>query len=354
MGDAEHVADHAADTGVRAAERLDGRRVVVGLGLERDRRALGELDDAGVADEGRPHERRVDRVGACPELGEQRRDLLGPVGATGRVDDGAERLVGAVLAPRLREGLDLDVGDVAPETFELVTDDAQLLEVEVQGPFDVQGEEPVVVEAPDRDQFGVGVAGGVVEVRWLDEPVTPPFDDGVGDHATHHLVGEFGVDVGAELDASGGCCGGEFDAELAGGVHHGIGGGVGDPGQERDLDAVGGRSIPGDTLQQRVGHRRGESGALAVVERPGQVDHVGDLDRRRQVDAEVGGCRSDRGAAWVRIDGADGQSMPVGHCADPTDRAAGASCDCTKCSWPCPDPCGAQSCGLRASTSVWA
>jgi hypothetical protein len=38
VGDAEHVADHAADAGVRAAERFDRRRMVVGLGLERDRR----------------------------------------------------------------------------------------------------------------------------------------------------------------------------------------------------------------------------------------------------------------------------------------------------------------------------
>ena len=42
VGGAEHVADHAADAGVGAAERLDGRRVVVGLGLQGDRRAGDE------------------------------------------------------------------------------------------------------------------------------------------------------------------------------------------------------------------------------------------------------------------------------------------------------------------------
>ena len=64
VGGAEHIADHAADPGVGAAERLDRRRVVVGLGLERDRRARPVGDDARVADEGRPDERRGDGVGA--------------------------------------------------------------------------------------------------------------------------------------------------------------------------------------------------------------------------------------------------------------------------------------------------
>ena len=61
VGRAEHVADHAADAGVGAAERLDRGRVVVRLGLEGQRRARGELDDAGVADERADDERRGDR-----------------------------------------------------------------------------------------------------------------------------------------------------------------------------------------------------------------------------------------------------------------------------------------------------
>ena len=54
---AHHVADDAADAGVRAAERLDRRRMVVRLGLHRERRAGRERDDAGVADERAAHER---------------------------------------------------------------------------------------------------------------------------------------------------------------------------------------------------------------------------------------------------------------------------------------------------------
>ena len=104
-----HVADDAADAGVGAAERLDRRRVVVRLGLERDGRALAERHDPGVADERRPHERRVDGVGGGAQLVEQRRQRR----AVGGRDRGPERLVGAVLAPRLGQRLQLDVGRVA-------------------------------------------------------------------------------------------------------------------------------------------------------------------------------------------------------------------------------------------------
>ena len=76
VGSAEHIADHPADSGVGAAERFDRRRVVVGLGLEGDRRAGPVGDDARVADERRPHERRVDGIRALAQHGEQRRTLV--------------------------------------------------------------------------------------------------------------------------------------------------------------------------------------------------------------------------------------------------------------------------------------
>ena len=44
----DDVAQDSADAGRRALERLDRRRVVVRLDLERDRLALAEVDDAGV------------------------------------------------------------------------------------------------------------------------------------------------------------------------------------------------------------------------------------------------------------------------------------------------------------------
>ena len=51
MRHAEDVANHSADAGVRSAERLDRRRMIVGLGLHGDGGALCEFDDSCVADE---------------------------------------------------------------------------------------------------------------------------------------------------------------------------------------------------------------------------------------------------------------------------------------------------------------
>ena len=52
---AQHVADHAADAGVGAAEGLQGAGVIVRLHLDRDLVGLGEHDDAGVVHEGGAH-----------------------------------------------------------------------------------------------------------------------------------------------------------------------------------------------------------------------------------------------------------------------------------------------------------
>ena len=45
---AQDIADHAADPGVSAAERLQGRRVVMRLDLETDVILVIELDDPGI------------------------------------------------------------------------------------------------------------------------------------------------------------------------------------------------------------------------------------------------------------------------------------------------------------------
>ena len=132
VGGAEHVADHAADTGVGAAERFDRRRVVVGLGLEGDRRARPVGDDARVADERRPHERRGDGVRAAPQHGEQRRPFVAGVGHERR----PERLVRAVLAPRLGDGLELDVGRITALGDEVMLHGQQLVGIEGERPID--------------------------------------------------------------------------------------------------------------------------------------------------------------------------------------------------------------------------
>ena len=95
---------------------------------------VGERDDAGVADERRPHERRGDGVGGVAQQAEQRLHRSPSV----VVMRGPERLVGAVLAPRLGERLELDVGRVAAGGAEVVADDGQLLGVEGERPLDAE------------------------------------------------------------------------------------------------------------------------------------------------------------------------------------------------------------------------
>ena len=82
--------------GRRALERLDRRRMVVALDLERDRLALTEVDDARVL--ARPLEDA--RRGGGEALQQERRVL-----------------VGAVLRPEEREDRELEVVRVAAEQF---------------------------------------------------------------------------------------------------------------------------------------------------------------------------------------------------------------------------------------------
>ena len=116
--DTDHVAHDAADTGVGAAERLQRRGVVVGLDFERQVVVVVEGDDTGVVDEGRAHPGLVGPLGGRADVGlEQRVDLLLVHVAVGVdlavVDQRAEGLVDAVLGPRLRQRLQLDIGRLA-------------------------------------------------------------------------------------------------------------------------------------------------------------------------------------------------------------------------------------------------
>ena len=74
----------------------------------------------------------------------------GSVGPVVDGDRGAERLVGAVLAPRLGQRLQLDVGRVAAGGLEVGLDGGELLRVEGQRPLDAERGERVGVEAADR------------------------------------------------------------------------------------------------------------------------------------------------------------------------------------------------------------
>ena len=79
----EHVAQNAADAGRGALIRLDGRRMIVRLDLERDGQSVADRDDAGVLAGTLQHVRRFGREG----LEQRPRVLVRAVLAPQRADD---------------------------------------------------------------------------------------------------------------------------------------------------------------------------------------------------------------------------------------------------------------------------
>ncbi len=251
VGGAEHVADHPADSGVGAAERFDRRWMVVGLGLEGDRRARPVGDDARVADERRPHERRVDGIRAPAQHGEQWRTLFTVVGHQRR----PERLVRAVLAPRLGDGLELDVGRIPALGDEVTLHGQQLVGIEGERPIDTDLFECGRRQVADRNDGGGAVGTTTGREIGFDRPERPALDDRVGDDAAHDFVGRARVDGRSELDPASGRGHLHRHPELGGGVHQGGRRAVGDAGEIADLDSRGFRGAP--TCRAAAADRRG-------------------------------------------------------------------------------------------------
>ena len=67
----------------------------------------------------------------------------------------------AVFAPRLGQGLQLDVGRVPPDRAEVVDDRMELGGVERQATLAVERLETVVVEAHDLDELDAGIRRGI-------------------------------------------------------------------------------------------------------------------------------------------------------------------------------------------------
>ena len=126
VGGAHHVPDHPAHTGVRPAEGFDGAGVVVRLGLQGDGAFLGERHDAGVSGEGVDHPWPVDLLGREAQLCQQRRDQR----TVGQADGGAERGVGAVLAPGLGDHLQFGVRGLTAHLPEVLGNRLHLAEIQ--------------------------------------------------------------------------------------------------------------------------------------------------------------------------------------------------------------------------------
>jgi len=119
----DDVAQDPADPGRRALERLDRRRVVVALDLERDRLAVAEVDDACVLARALEDARRVGREA----LEEQRRVLVAAVLRPEEREDGELEVVRVALE-QLLDTVELPVGQPEGAVERLFGDPRQRVE----------------------------------------------------------------------------------------------------------------------------------------------------------------------------------------------------------------------------------
>ncbi len=208
----------------------------------------------------------------CAQHGEQRRTLVAVVGHERR----PERLVRAVLAPRLGDGLELDVGRITALGDEVTLHGQQLLGIEGERPIDTDLLECGRREAADRNDGGGAVGTTTGREVGLDRSERPALDDRVGDDAAHDVVGRARVDGRPELDPASGRGDLHRHPELGGGVHQGGRRAVGDPGEIADLDSRRLGGGPRAALQQRIDEELVKGGEVVRAERPVDEDQVGD------------------------------------------------------------------------------
>ena len=228
-------------------------------------------------------------------------------------DRGPERLVGAVLAPRLGQRLQLDVGRVAAGGLEVGLDGGQLLGVEGERPRRRRG---AASSSASRPRTAIVSTPGTSSVPGCSSGVgdagRPVLDDRVGDEPAQQHVGVVVGRARRELDAPAGGRRGDRHAELGAGVDDGVGGAVGDAGMERDLDPVAVRARPTMPVCSSGSARNvAEPLALVVVEVALDEDDVGDRDGAVERQPERGRAGGDGLGAGVVVAGSN---------REPTDR----------------------------------
>ncbi len=235
--DAQHVADHAADAGVGAAERLDGRRAVVRFDLERQVVLFVEGDDARVVHEGRPHPGPVHALGGGADVRLEQAVHSDAALRPGVVNQRLERLVDAVFAPGLRQHFQLGVGGVAAFRLKTGADGLHLGQVEGEAALGAEGQQRVVVRLAQRDHLDCVVRRLKGDERRRDRAVQAvALDHRVGEHLDSQPAQVGGGERAAEQEALAG--GGPFQAgaaQQAGGAHQVFGGGVGYTGEQREF-----------------------------------------------------------------------------------------------------------------------
>jgi hypothetical protein len=185
---AHRVADHAPDAGVGPAVRLQGRGVVVRLDLEHDVVLVVEPDHPGVVLEHAHAPIPLARLVADMFGGRENRlaehVLEMPLARrVAIVNPPGKRLVATVLAPGLRDRLQLDIGRVAIQRAEMGLDRLHLDQRQVKLPFTAEPLQRRVVRLSDRHRHQFEAIGRadlqVLELQRSDDHL---LDGVVGQH----------------------------------------------------------------------------------------------------------------------------------------------------------------------------
>ena len=150
-GCGDDIADDTTHAGVGTAEGFDRAGVVVGFGFDGETYAVGEGHDAGIAVEGGNNEWRGHFFGRLAQLPQERSDF-----AFGRFDAGAETLVRAVIAPRLRDGFQFRIGRIASGFLEPFRHHGHFLRVEGEGAVRIDARQRIGAESAHRNDFHLG------------------------------------------------------------------------------------------------------------------------------------------------------------------------------------------------------
>ena len=312
---AEWVAVHAQNAGDRAAVRVQGGRRVVGLHLHDQVPVVVEGDDPGVV-----VEHRAQPVDPLRDLLGRRHDVALEEAPDGRarsvlvlvIDRAPEDLVLAVLRPRLRQGLQLDVGGGPPDAAlppvrlalriaEIRLDGFHFRQVQGQEAFPAEAHQGVVVQVQGNRtdlRRPVGARNrrrqerlrSVAPVGRRRDP--PAVHQGVGQKIPHQALHAVVIQVAREQVQVGGVDlpvyrSAEHVLEPAQGRAADV---VRDPGQQADLDDPAARRrgplVPARFLRHRVREQR-LTGGLQLRRREGGTNGV-EGGRRRAVDRAAG------------------------------------------------------------------
>ena len=201
-------------------------------------------DDAGVVDEGGAHPGAVNLVGGGADIGVEQTVDAGRDAVRSRVVDfRLERFVNAVFAPGLGHHFQLGVGRFPFLFAEIALDGLHLGQRERQPPRLADGQQGLVVRGRQGNGGHCLVGRLVAEERRGDGRVDgDALDDGIGQDALGDGAQGLSVERALQLIALAGC--GPFDpvnAQQPGGADEVVGRGVGDAGQQGDIDkGVGG------------------------------------------------------------------------------------------------------------------